>query len=93
MRLNYTITTECPLESLFAAFAHLCGLFSLLDVSLMWCFLSSLGLESVVKVNINVQDVNDNEPELRADDIYICENDESNTVRGDSFYIYTIYRF
>lgn len=59
----------------------------------MWCFLSSLGLESVVKVNINVQDVNDNEPGLRADDIYICENDESNTVRGDRFYIYTIYRF
>nr|XP_004553553.1 cadherin-5 [Maylandia zebra] len=40
------------------------------------------GLESVVKVNINVQDVNDNEPELRADDIYICENDESNTIIG-----------
>lgn len=92
MRLNYTIT-ECPLECLFAAFAHLFGLFSLLDVSLIWCFLPFVGLESVVKVNINVQDVNDNEPELRADDIYICENDESNTVRGDSFYTYTIYRF
>lgn len=41
------------------------------------------GLESAVKVNINVQDINDNQPELIVlDDIFVCENDESNTVIG-----------
>ncbi|XP_041646257.1 cadherin-5 [Cheilinus undulatus] len=40
------------------------------------------GLESFVKVNIIVQDVNDNKPELVVDEIFVCENDFTNTVIG-----------
>ncbi|KAJ0066811.1 hypothetical protein NL108_002862 [Boleophthalmus pectinirostris] len=40
------------------------------------------GLESFVKVDINVQDINDNKPELIAEEIYLCENDKANTVLG-----------
>uniref|UniRef100_UPI0037E821B7 cadherin-5 n=1 Tax=Semicossyphus pulcher TaxID=241346 RepID=UPI0037E821B7 len=40
------------------------------------------GLESFVKVNIIVQDVNDNKPELAVDEIFVCENDFTNTVIG-----------
>ncbi|XP_019719529.1 cadherin-5 [Hippocampus comes] len=40
------------------------------------------GLESFVKVNIVVEDVNDNKPELDVDDIFVCENDAVNTVIG-----------
>ncbi|XP_059215275.1 cadherin-5 [Centropristis striata] len=40
------------------------------------------GLESFVKVNIIVQDVNDNKPELMVDEIFVCENDPTNTVIG-----------
>lgn len=40
------------------------------------------GLESSVYVNINVKDINDNPPELVADDIYVCESDNANTVIG-----------
>ncbi|XP_061693295.1 cadherin-5 [Syngnathoides biaculeatus] len=40
------------------------------------------GLESFVKVNIVVEDVNDNKPELDADEIFVCENDAANTVIG-----------
>ncbi|XP_068184451.1 cadherin-5 [Antennarius striatus] len=40
------------------------------------------GLESFVKVNITVQDINDNKPELVVDDIFLCENDVTNTVIG-----------
>ncbi|XP_035518944.1 cadherin-5 [Morone saxatilis] len=40
------------------------------------------GLESFVKVNIMVQDINDNKPELAVEDIFICENDNANTVIG-----------
>lgn len=34
-----------------------------------------------MKVNINVQDINDNKPELAVDEIYVCENDNAQTVR------------
>ncbi|XP_034465174.1 cadherin-5 isoform X1 [Hippoglossus hippoglossus] len=40
------------------------------------------GLESFVKVNIKVQDINDNKPELAVDEIFVCENDVTNTVIG-----------
>ncbi|GAA6229041.1 cadherin-5-like [Lates japonicus] len=40
------------------------------------------GLESFVKVNITVQDTNDNKPELAVDEIFVCENDVTNTVIG-----------
>lgn len=40
------------------------------------------GLESFVKVDIMVQDINDNKPELIADDIFVCENDRDNMVLG-----------
>lgn len=40
------------------------------------------GLESFVKVNIIVQDVNDNKPELAVDEVFVCENDMTNTVIG-----------
>ncbi|XP_028278866.1 cadherin-5 [Parambassis ranga] len=40
------------------------------------------GLESFVKVNIIVLDVNDNQPELVTNDIFVCENDATNTVIG-----------
>uniref|UniRef100_A0A3B4A5H4 Cadherin-5 n=1 Tax=Periophthalmus magnuspinnatus TaxID=409849 RepID=A0A3B4A5H4_9GOBI len=34
------------------------------------------------KVDISVQDINDNKPELIAEDIFLCENDQTNTVLG-----------
>ncbi|XP_044070445.1 cadherin-5 [Siniperca chuatsi] len=40
------------------------------------------GLESFVKVGIVVQDINDNKPELSVDEIFVCENDITNTVIG-----------
>ncbi|XP_076599285.1 cadherin-5 [Chaetodon auriga] len=40
------------------------------------------GLESFVKVNITVQDINDNKPELTVDEIFLCENDIADTVIG-----------
>lgn len=40
------------------------------------------GLVSFVKVNITVKDINDNKPELVADEIYLCENDVADTVIG-----------
>ncbi|XP_071767832.2 cadherin-5 [Centroberyx gerrardi] len=40
------------------------------------------GLQSFVKVSILVQDVNDNEPELAVDEIFVCENDMAGTVIG-----------
>ncbi|XP_075960279.1 cadherin-5 [Anarhichas minor] len=40
------------------------------------------GLESFVKVNIIVQDINDNKPELTVDEIFVCENDLTDTVIG-----------
>ncbi|XP_070833563.1 cadherin-5 [Chaetodon trifascialis] len=40
------------------------------------------GLESFVKVNITVQDINDNKPELTVDEIFLCENDVADTVIG-----------
>uniref|UniRef100_A0A8C9ZA30 Cadherin-5 n=1 Tax=Sander lucioperca TaxID=283035 RepID=A0A8C9ZA30_SANLU len=39
------------------------------------------GLESFVKVNIIVKDINDNKPELTVDEIFVCENDLTNMVR------------
>lgn len=54
---------------------------------ILYRLLSSAGLESAVKVNIIVQDINDNQPELMVlDDIFVCENDESNAVRKDRLY-------
>uniref|UniRef100_A0A3P9J5W0 Cadherin-5 n=1 Tax=Oryzias latipes TaxID=8090 RepID=A0A3P9J5W0_ORYLA len=40
------------------------------------------GLESVVRVHIDVQDYNDHEPELVDVDAFVCENDTTNTVIG-----------
>ncbi|XP_070772508.1 cadherin-5 [Enoplosus armatus] len=40
------------------------------------------GLESFVKVNIIVQDINDNKPELAVDEIFVCENDITDMVIG-----------
>nr|XP_046257264.1 cadherin-5 [Scatophagus argus] len=40
------------------------------------------GLESFVKVNITVEDINDNKPELTVDEIFLCENDMTDTVIG-----------
>ncbi|XP_062326579.1 cadherin-5 [Osmerus eperlanus] len=40
------------------------------------------GLASFVKVNLLVIDINDNEPELSAEDVFVCENDMKNTVIG-----------
>ncbi|XP_039995704.1 cadherin-5 [Xiphias gladius] len=40
------------------------------------------GLESFVKVHIIVQDINDNKPELVVDEIFVCENDVTDTVIG-----------
>lgn len=40
------------------------------------------GLESFVKVNIIVEDINDNPPELSVDDVFLCENDATDTVIG-----------
>ncbi|XP_053189581.1 cadherin-5 [Scomber japonicus] len=40
------------------------------------------GLESFVKVNIIVEDVNDNPPELIAEDIHLCDSDNTGTVVG-----------
>lgn len=42
--------------------------------------MSSVGLESFVKVNITVKDINDNKPELVADEVFLCENDMAGTV-------------
>ncbi|XP_015236871.1 PREDICTED: cadherin-5-like [Cyprinodon variegatus] len=39
-------------------------------------------LQSLVNITINVLDINDNPPELIVDDIYVCENDVTNTVIG-----------
>ena len=47
----------------------------------MCCRLLPVGLESFVKVNINVQDINDNKPELAVDELHVCENDITDTVR------------
>lgn len=55
----------------------------------MCCRLSSAGLESFVKVNITVKDINDNKPELSVDEIFICENDHVGTVRADVSLIVT----
>lgn len=41
---------------------------------------SFVGLESFVKVNITVKDINDNKPELAVDEIFLCENDFAGTV-------------
>ncbi|XP_029926702.1 cadherin-5 [Myripristis murdjan] len=40
------------------------------------------GLQAYVKVKIVLQDINDNKPELAADEIYVCENDMAGTVIG-----------
>ncbi|XP_071335981.1 cadherin-5 isoform X2 [Trachinotus anak] len=40
------------------------------------------GLQSFVNVNIVVEDVNDNKPELVVDEIFVCENDVTDTVIG-----------
>ncbi|XP_034040645.1 cadherin-5 [Thalassophryne amazonica] len=40
------------------------------------------GLVSFVKVNIIVQDINDNKPELSVDEVFVCENDKEDTVIG-----------
>lgn len=40
------------------------------------------GLESFVKVNITVKDINDNKPELVADEVFLCENDMAGTMIG-----------
>ena len=56
----------------------------------MRCCLSSLGLESFVKVNIIVEDVNDNPPELIAEDIHLCDSDNTGTVR-DTVTVFTYY--
>lgn len=34
-----------------------------------------------MKVNIIVEDINDNKPELSVDEIFVCENDITDTVR------------
>ncbi len=55
--------------------------------------LVSAGLESFVKVNITVQDINDNKPELAIDEIFLCENDVADTVRKTVFgmaFLYSI---
>ena len=54
----------------------------------MCCCLFSLGLESFVKVNIIVQDINDNKPELSVDEIFLCESDNAGTVRDIVTVIY-----
>lgn len=33
-----------------------------------------------MKVNITVKDINDNKPELVADEVFLCENDMAGTV-------------
>ncbi|CAL8298522.1 unnamed protein product [Merluccius merluccius] len=43
---------------------------------------NSPGMHSFVEVNISVQDMNDNAPELAWDDIFVCENDMAGTVIG-----------
>lgn len=51
-------------------------------VVLTHCCASAAGLESFVEINIKVQDINDNKPELTSEqDIFVCENDMSETVR------------
>lgn len=49
--------------------------------SIICLCLSPAGLESFVKVNVTVQDINDNKPELAVDEIFLCENDVTDTVR------------
>ncbi|CAG00320.1 unnamed protein product [Tetraodon nigroviridis] len=38
------------------------------------------GLESFVKVNVTVKDINDNKPELVVDEVSVCESDVAGTV-------------
>lgn len=33
-----------------------------------------------MKVNVTVKDINDNKPELAADDVFLCESDVAGTV-------------
>ncbi|KAM6956648.1 cadherin-5 [Aplochiton taeniatus] len=40
------------------------------------------GLASFVKVNVRVLDINDNEPELEVDDVYVCEGDQTGVEVG-----------
>lgn len=40
------------------------------------------GLESFVKVNVTVKDINDNKPELVVDEVFLCESDIVGTVLG-----------
>ncbi|XP_030622363.1 cadherin-5 [Chanos chanos] len=40
------------------------------------------GLKSYATVKLSVLDVNDNKPELSAQDVYVCENDKAGTVIG-----------
>lgn len=39
-----------------------------------------VGLESFVKVNVTVKDINDNKPELLVDEVFLCETDIAGTV-------------
>lgn len=39
-----------------------------------------VGLESFVKVNVTVKDINDNKPELAVDEVFLCEGDVAGTV-------------
>lgn len=56
--------------------------------------LSSLGLASFAEIFVTVLDINDNPPELTANDIFVCENDVRNTVRGEHFkYLLVTFRF
>lgn len=50
------------------------------DAPLCFFFLFFVGLESFVKVNVTVKDVNDNKPELAVDEVYLCESDVAGTV-------------
>lgn len=51
-----------------------------------WCELTTprcgffVGLESFVKVNVTVKDINDNKPELVVDEVFLCESDAVGTV-------------
>uniref|UniRef100_A0A3P9NKH3 Cadherin-5 n=1 Tax=Poecilia reticulata TaxID=8081 RepID=A0A3P9NKH3_POERE len=61
---------------------QLCSHSSCSSLIFMKC-LSSVGLASFAEVFVTVLDVNDNPPELIANDIFVCENDVRNTVRGE----------
>lgn len=39
-----------------------------------------VGLESFVKVNVTVKDINDNKPELVVDEVFLCESDVAGMV-------------